>query len=131
MAYDNTNSGMLAKNERMREGKKDPEYTGFVNIDGKEYWLKAWVKKGREGSRMEGKSFFSLSLDPKDDDYGSDRGGRSGRDRDRDRDDDRGRDRDRGGRSGNRDDDRGRGGNRSSQPEQRGGFDDMDDDIPF
>jgi hypothetical protein len=66
MAYDNNNTGMLAKNERMREGKKDPEYTGFVTVDGQEYWLKAWVREGKEGSRMEGKKFFSLALDPKD-----------------------------------------------------------------
>lgn len=66
MAYDNNNTGMLAKNERMREGKKDPEYTGFVTVDGQEYWLKAWVREGKEGSRMEGKKFFSLALDPKE-----------------------------------------------------------------
>lgn len=120
MAYDNTNSGMLAKNERQREGKKDPTHTGFINVDGKEYWLKAWVKQGKEGSKMEGKSFFSLSIDPKDDDRddnrgsrnrgGNDRGSRNSRDRDRD--DDRG---NRGSNNGN----------------NRGGFDDMDDDIPF
>ena len=125
MAYDNTNSGMLAKNERQREGKKDPTHTGFINVDGKEYWLKAWVKQGKEGSKMEGKSFFSLSIDPKDDDRddnrgsrnrgGNDRGGNdrgSRNNRDRDRDDDRG---NRGSNNGN----------------NRGGFDDMDDDIPF
>ena len=66
MAYDNNNTGMLAKNERMREGKKDPEYTGFVTVDGQEYWLKAWLREGKEGSRMEGKKFFSLALDPKE-----------------------------------------------------------------
>jgi len=66
MAYDNNNTGMLAKNERMREGKKDPEYTGFVTVDGQEYWLKAWVREGKEGSRMEGKKFFSLALDHKE-----------------------------------------------------------------
>jgi hypothetical protein len=126
MAYDNTNSGMLAKNERMREGKNDPGYTGFVNIDGKEYWLKAWVKQGREGSRMEGKSFFSLSLDPKDDDQGRDRGGRGN-----DRGGNRGDDRDRGGNRSNERPARSSGGNRAPQQEQRGGFDDMDDDIPF
>lgn len=124
MAYDNTNSGMLAKNERRREGKNDPSHTGFVNIDGKEYWLKAWVKQGKEGSRMEGKSFFSLSLDPKDEDRGgNDRGGRGSRS------DDRGGN-DRGSRNNSRDDDRGSRGNGNGNS-RGGGFDDMDDDIPF
>lgn len=109
MAYDNTNSGMLAKNERQREGKKDPEYTGFVNVDGREYWLKAWVKEGKEGSKMEGKKFFSLSLDPKEDAAPAPRRERAPapeRSRAPDRE-------------------------RSRAPEPRGGFDDMDDDIPF
>ena len=55
------NSGTLGRNERMRPDHKDPEYTGQMNLDGKDYWLSAWVKDGRDG-----KKFFSISVKPKD-----------------------------------------------------------------
>jgi len=65
MAYDNTNSGMLARNER-RMNDRQPEYSGSINVDGVEYWISAWVKEGKPGGKMEGKKFFSLALTPKD-----------------------------------------------------------------
>lgn len=66
MAYDNTNTGMIAKNERMRPEKKDPEYTGSINVEGAEYWVKAWINTGKDGSKMEGKKYFSLKLEAKE-----------------------------------------------------------------
>lgn len=66
MAYDNNNSGMLSRNERKREGKRDPEHTGTATIDGVDYWVDAWVKEGKEGGRMAGKKYFSLSFRRKD-----------------------------------------------------------------
>lgn len=65
MAYDNTNSGLLAKNQR-KEQDNHPDYTGSINVDGQDYWLSAWVKEGREGSKLEGQKYFSLSVKPKD-----------------------------------------------------------------
>lgn len=62
-------TGSLFKNDRMREGKKDPEYTGtIVGPDGEEYWLDAWVKNDRKAENYDPKkkTFFSLSLRPKD-----------------------------------------------------------------
>ena len=61
MAYDKTNKGILSKNDR-REKDTHPEYTGTINVDGKDYWLSAWVKERNDGS---GK-FFSLSVKPKE-----------------------------------------------------------------
>jgi hypothetical protein len=61
MAYDNTNSGILARNQRKTE-EKHPEYTGQINVNGVDYWLSAWVKERKDGS---GK-FFSLSVRAKD-----------------------------------------------------------------
>lgn len=61
MNYDNTNSGILSKNDR-REKDTHPEYTGTINVDGVDYWLSAWVKERKDGS---GK-FFSLSVRPKE-----------------------------------------------------------------
>ena len=65
MAYDNTNSGLLAKNQR-KEQDNHPDYTGSINVDGQDYWLSAWIKEGREGSKLEGQKYFSLSVKPKD-----------------------------------------------------------------
>lgn len=56
------NSGALFKNDRKREGKKDPDYSGSVVMpDGTEFWLSAWIKK-KEGK----KTFMSLSFKPKE-----------------------------------------------------------------
>jgi hypothetical protein len=59
--YSNENSGTLFKNDR-RETDKHPEYTGSINVDGTDYWLSAWIKVSKDGS----KKFFSLSVKPKD-----------------------------------------------------------------
>jgi len=61
MQFDNTNSGILSRNDR-RESEKHPEFTGTINVDGKDYWLSAWVKERKDGS---GK-FFSLSVRAKE-----------------------------------------------------------------
>lgn len=53
--YDNTNSGVLFKNDE-KKNEKSPEYTGKINIEGKEYKLSAWVKEGKKGK------FFSLKV---------------------------------------------------------------------
>jgi hypothetical protein len=65
MTYDNTNSGMLAANERKAKDTH-PTHTGFINVEGREYWVSAWVNTGKEGGKMAGKKFFSLKLKPKD-----------------------------------------------------------------
>lgn len=43
--YDDTNRGSIWPNDRMREGKKDPEFTGSLNVEGAEYWVSAWKRK--------------------------------------------------------------------------------------
>jgi hypothetical protein len=57
--YDNTNSGVLFKNDR-KEKPTHPDYTGSINFEGTDCWLSAWVKE------KNGKKFFSLSVKPKD-----------------------------------------------------------------
>lgn len=48
--YDNTNSGVLFKNES--DNEKAPAYKGKINIDGKEYELAAWIREGKNGKFM-------------------------------------------------------------------------------
>lgn len=63
MAYDNTNSGLLAKNDR-KEKETHADYKGRINIDGHDYWLSAWIKVGKEGSKLAGQKYFSLAVQP-------------------------------------------------------------------
>ena len=65
MSYDNTNSGMLARNDR-KETEKHPDFKGSINVGGVDYWLSAWVREGKPGGKMEGKKYFSLSVTQKD-----------------------------------------------------------------
>jgi hypothetical protein len=65
MTYDNTNSGMLARNDK-KETEKHPDFKGSINVDGVDYWLSAWVREGKEGGKMAGRKFFSLSVSPKE-----------------------------------------------------------------
>lgn len=61
MAYDQKDmSGVLFRNDR-KEKDTHPDYTGNARIDGRDYWLSAWIKDGRNGK------FMSLALKPKDD----------------------------------------------------------------
>ena len=65
MSYDNTNSGMLARNDK-KEKDTHPDFKGAINVGGVDYWLSAWVREGKEGGKMAGKKYFSLSVTPKE-----------------------------------------------------------------
>ena len=43
--YDNTNRGAIWPNKKRRPDKQDPQFTGSLNVEGKEYWVSAWKKK--------------------------------------------------------------------------------------
>jgi hypothetical protein len=60
--FDNTNRGSLFNNQATKKLDTDPDYSGSINIDGAEYWLKGWTKI----SKAKGTKFLSLSVRPKD-----------------------------------------------------------------
>jgi hypothetical protein len=53
------NSGSLWRNDK-KETEKHPDHTGTLNVEGREYWLSAWVNDAN------GKKYFSLKVKPKD-----------------------------------------------------------------
>lgn len=66
MAYDDTNTGTLFKNKKMRS-ERSPGYTGRINVDGTWYWLSAWVKESGPNAKNPGEKFFSLSVQEMED----------------------------------------------------------------
>jgi len=59
--YDNTNRGIVGKNER-KEKDTHPDIKGSINVEGVEFWLDGWMKEKNDGS---GK-FYSLSVKRKE-----------------------------------------------------------------
>ena len=47
-----------------RSDKKDsdraPDYRGNITVEGRDYWLSAWIKEGKSGK------FMGLAVSPKD-----------------------------------------------------------------
>jgi len=58
--YDNTNSGTFFVNDR-KEKPNHPDYSGKINVEGKDYYLKGWKKTAKSGT-----NFLSLALNPVD-----------------------------------------------------------------
>lgn len=54
--YDNTNKGILFTNDR-KESEKHPDFTGKLDVNGKEYQLAAWNRTSKNG-----KNFLSVSI---------------------------------------------------------------------
>jgi len=62
MEYDNVNRGQIWKNEN-RKTDTHPQFTGSINVDGKEYWLSGWTRK--EGANPKSPA-MSFSVQPKE-----------------------------------------------------------------
>jgi len=54
------NSGALFKNTK-KEKETHPDYNGSVLINGVDYWIAAWLKESKSGTK-----FMSLSFKPKE-----------------------------------------------------------------
>jgi hypothetical protein len=59
--YDNTNRGVLFR-ETDKEKETDRDYSGSINVDGREFWLSGWINQ----SKRSGRKFLSLTIKPKD-----------------------------------------------------------------
>lgn len=64
MSYEQRdNSGAIFRNDAERMAGKSasfPTHSGNAMIGGREYYISAWIKEGRNGK------FFSLAFNPKD-----------------------------------------------------------------
>ena len=58
--YDNTNGGALFPNDR-KEKETHPDLRGSINVNGVDYWIKAWKKDAKSGVK-----FLSLAVNPRD-----------------------------------------------------------------
>ena len=58
--YDDTNRGVLFKNDR-KEKETQPDYTGTLNVNSREFRISAWVRESKAGAK-----FMSLAVTPKD-----------------------------------------------------------------
>lgn len=56
--YDNTNRGVLFR-EADKESEKHPDYTGKLNVGGKDFYIAGWVKESKKGTK-----FLSLQVKP-------------------------------------------------------------------
>ena len=58
--YDNTNGGALFPNDR-KEKETHPDLRGSINVNGIDYWIKAWKKEAKSGVK-----FLSLAVNAKE-----------------------------------------------------------------
>ncbi len=58
--YDNTNRGQIWKNDKQTTDKH-PDFTGSINVEGKEYWVSAWKRKPDANPKAPALS-FSITL---------------------------------------------------------------------
>jgi hypothetical protein len=61
MEYDNRNKGVLFNERDKKRDERDRDYSGSINVEGTEYWLSAWIRTSKKGTK-----FLGLSVKPKD-----------------------------------------------------------------
>ena len=54
--YDNTNRGVLFKNGE-KQTDNHPDYRGDIDVGGQKFWLSAWIKESKKGTK-----YMSLSV---------------------------------------------------------------------
>jgi uncharacterized protein (DUF736 family) len=56
--YDNTNRGVLFR-ETEKQSDKHPDYTGKLNVGGKDFYIAGWLKESKKKTK-----FLSLQVKP-------------------------------------------------------------------
>lgn len=59
MAYDNTNTGALFRNDK-GDNPKRPDYRGTLDVDGRQLRVSGWIRE----SKKDGSKFLSLKVEP-------------------------------------------------------------------
>ena len=59
--YDNSNRGAIWTNEK-KSTEKHPDFTGSLNVEGKDYWVSAWRGDGSNPKAPK----LSISINPKE-----------------------------------------------------------------
>ena len=59
--YDNTNRGVLFRNQKKQVGDNRPDYTGRINVNGVDAFISGWVKESRAGDK-----FLSIAVQTED-----------------------------------------------------------------
>ena len=59
--YDNLNRGALFNCRADKKSDDDRDYSGTINIEGREYWLSGWLKVSKKGTK-----FVSLAVKAKE-----------------------------------------------------------------
>lgn len=60
--FDNTNRGSIWKNDK-KETEKHPDFTGSLNVEGKEYWVSAWKRRPDQNEKAPALSFSVKAKD--------------------------------------------------------------------
>ena len=67
-SYDNTNSGLLFKQD-LKENPKRPPLKGFLDVEGVQYNVAIWPMRNKDGSARvsrNGEQMYSIKVEPKD-----------------------------------------------------------------
>ena len=64
MSYDDTNRGVLFKNNK-KNTDRHPDYNGSINVAGVDYFISGWIKEAGPNSQNPGSKFLSVSVTPK------------------------------------------------------------------
>lgn len=65
--YDNRNTFTLFVNDK-KGNEKAPDRSGTLNVDGVEYYIDGWIRKGKSGQFLSGKIKPKRARAPDDDD---------------------------------------------------------------
>ena len=57
MEYDNNNKGVLFRDNDKPADSKKPDYTGKLNVEGKDFRIAGWIRESKTGTK-----FLSLAV---------------------------------------------------------------------